>query len=64
MEAWGRRSAAEVRGRSVRKGGLAVAAAILLSLTWYVLADRYTPYTSRRESRDTSTALRLKSQER
>lgn len=33
-------------GRSVRKGALAVAAAILLSLTWYLLADRYTPYTS------------------
>jgi multidrug resistance efflux pump len=33
-------------GRSVRKGGLAVAIAIVLSLTWYVLADRYTPYTT------------------
>jgi multidrug resistance efflux pump len=33
-------------GRSVRKGGLAVTMAILLSLTWYMLADRYTPYTT------------------
>lgn len=36
----------EDAGRSVRKGGVAVAIAILLSLTWYVLADRYTPYTT------------------
>jgi multidrug resistance efflux pump len=33
-------------GRSVRKGALGVAAAILLTLTWYLVADRYTPYTS------------------
>jgi multidrug resistance efflux pump len=33
-------------GRSVRKGALAVVLAILLSLTWYLLADRYTPYTT------------------
>jgi len=30
----------------VKKGGLGVALAIVLSLTWYLLADRYTPYTS------------------
>jgi multidrug resistance efflux pump len=31
---------------SVRKGGLAIGLAILLSLTWYLLADRFTPYTT------------------
>ncbi|MDN5848577.1 MAG: HlyD family secretion protein [Nitrococcus sp.] len=36
----------EAAGRSVRKGGLVVAMGILLSLTWYLLADRYTPYTT------------------
>jgi multidrug resistance efflux pump len=36
----------EAAGRSVRKGGLAVAIAILLSLTWYLLADRFTPYST------------------
>ncbi len=36
----------EAAGRSVRKGTLAVVIAILLSLTWYLLADRYTPYTT------------------
>ena len=36
----------EDAGRSVRKGGIGVALAIVLSLTWYVLADRYTPYTT------------------
>ena len=36
----------EGAGRSVRKGGIGVALAIVLSLTWYVLADRYTPYTT------------------
>jgi multidrug resistance efflux pump len=30
----------------VKKGGFGVALAIVLSLTWYLLADRYTPYTS------------------
>ncbi len=30
----------------VKKGGIGVALAIVLSLTWYLLADRYTPYTS------------------
>jgi multidrug resistance efflux pump len=30
----------------VRKGGIGVALAIVLSLTWYLLADRYTPYTT------------------
>jgi multidrug resistance efflux pump len=36
----------EDAGRSVRKGGIGVALAIVLSLTWYVLADRYTPYST------------------
>jgi multidrug resistance efflux pump len=36
----------EAAGRSVRKGTIAVVIAILLSLTWYLLADRYTPYTT------------------
>jgi multidrug resistance efflux pump len=30
----------------VKKGGIGVALAIVLSLTWYLLADRYTPFTS------------------
>ena len=36
----------EDAGRSVRKGGIGVALAIVLSLAWYLLADRYTPYTT------------------
>jgi len=36
----------EDSGRSVKKGGIGVVLAIVLSLTWYVLADRYTPYTT------------------
>ena len=36
----------EDAGRSVKKGALGVVLAIVLSLTWYLLADRYTPYTS------------------
>ena len=36
----------EAAGRSVKKGALAVVIAIVLSLTWYLTADRYTPYTS------------------
>ena len=32
--------------QAVKKGGIGVALAIVLSLTWYLLADRYTPYTS------------------
>jgi multidrug resistance efflux pump len=32
--------------RAVRKGGFGVAGLILLSLTWYLLADRFTPYTT------------------
>lgn len=32
--------------KSVKKGGIGVALAILLSLTWYLLADRFTPYTT------------------
>jgi multidrug resistance efflux pump len=31
--------------RTVKKGTLGVVLAIVLSLTWYLLADRYTPYT-------------------
>ncbi len=30
----------------VKKGGIGVVIAIVLSLTWYLLADRFTPYTS------------------
>jgi multidrug resistance efflux pump len=33
-------------GRPVKKGMLGVALAIVLSLTWYLLADRFTPFTS------------------
>jgi multidrug resistance efflux pump len=36
----------EAAGRSVKKGGLAVVLAIVLSLLWYLVADRYTPYTN------------------
>ena len=36
----------EDAGRTVKKGALGVVLAIVLSLTWYLLADRYTPYTS------------------
>lgn len=32
--------------RAVNKGRLGVGLAILLTLTWYLLADRFTPYTS------------------
>ncbi|MBT3831103.1 MAG: biotin/lipoyl-binding protein, partial [Gammaproteobacteria bacterium] len=32
--------------RSVKKGLLAVVSLILLSLTWYLFADRFTPYTT------------------
>ena len=31
---------------TVKKGSLGVLLLILLSLTWYLLGDRYTPYTS------------------
>lgn len=31
---------------SVKKGGLLIVLVILLSLVWYLLADRYTPYTT------------------
>jgi len=31
---------------AVRRGGLLVAIAIVVSLTWYLLADRFTPYTT------------------
>ena len=33
-------------GASVRKGGLFIILLILLSLVWYLLSDRFTPYTS------------------
>lgn len=36
----------EQAGRSVRKGRLGIALAIVLSLAWYLLADRFTPYTT------------------
>src|SRR4030095_3272961 len=36
----------ENAGRSVNRGILAVALAIVLSLVWYLLAGRYTPFTS------------------
>jgi len=32
--------------KAVRRGGVGVAAVILLSLSWYLLADRFTPYTT------------------
>lgn len=32
--------------KSVERGGLLVAALILLSLSWYLVGDRFTPYTS------------------
>lgn len=32
--------------RTVKKGGLAIVITIVLSLLWYLLADRYTPYTT------------------
>ncbi len=32
--------------QAVKKGGIGVALAIVVSLAWYLLADRYTPYTS------------------
>lgn len=32
--------------RTVKKGGLAIVIVIVLSLLWYLLADRYTPYTT------------------
>jgi multidrug resistance efflux pump len=32
--------------RSVQKGGLVIALVILSSLVWYLLADRFTPYTT------------------
>ena len=31
---------------SVKRGGRAIAAIIIASLAWYLLADRFTPYTS------------------
>lgn len=37
---------ADAAGRAVQRGGLLVTAAILVSLAWYLLADRFTPYTS------------------
>ena len=36
----------EAAATSVRKGVLIILVVILLSLVWYLLADRYTPYTS------------------
>ncbi len=36
----------EASAKAVKKGGLVIFAIILTLLTWYVLADRFTPYTS------------------
>lgn len=36
----------EAATASVKRGTLGIGLAILLSLTWYLLADRFTPYTS------------------
>jgi multidrug resistance efflux pump len=33
-------------GAAVRKGGIGIAIAIVVSLAWYILADRFTPYTT------------------
>ena len=37
---------AEEAPRAVKRGGLAVAALIVISLVWYLAADRFTPYTT------------------
>jgi multidrug resistance efflux pump len=37
---------AAASARAVKRGGIGIALAILLSLTWYLLADRFTPYTT------------------
>lgn len=42
----GMRGGEKDAGRTVRKGAIGVALAIVLSLAWYLLADRFTPYTS------------------
>jgi multidrug resistance efflux pump len=39
-------AAPEDAARAVRLGGVAISTVILLSLAWYLLADRYTPYTT------------------
>lgn len=36
----------DVAAASVRKGSLGILAVIVLSLVWYLLADRFTPYTT------------------
>ena len=36
----------EQPGRSVARGGIGVLVLLLASLGWYLLADRFTPYTS------------------
>ncbi len=36
----------EVANKSVKRGTLGIGLVILLSLTWYLLADRFTPYTT------------------
>lgn len=38
--------APDASGRAVQRGGLVVTLAIVASLAWYLLADRFTPYTS------------------
>src|SRR5687767_1924984 len=46
IEAGGNGAQQEAAGRSVKKGALAVLLAIVLSLLWYLFADRFTPYTT------------------
>ncbi|QFU75269.1 HlyD family secretion protein [Halioglobus maricola] len=36
----------ESAGEGVKKGGIAIVVVILLSLSWYLSSDRYTPYTT------------------
>ncbi len=37
---------ANAAGKAVKRGGAGVALVIVLSLTWYLVADRFTPYTT------------------
>ncbi len=46
VEKPGAQPAPDAAGRTVKHGGRILAAAILISLTWYLLADRFTPYTT------------------
>jgi multidrug resistance efflux pump len=42
----GEASAGQTADAAAKKGGTAILAVILLSLVWYLLADRFTPYTT------------------